>query len=91
MEDSSSPARLRGKPGQGAQVSVPGGFSRDTQTLGRSFGGAGSCDAKAQLLCQHLEGEIGVRVTGTSPCADKVMFMAFMVRATRTITLRPAY
>lgn len=28
------------------------------QSLGKNFGGAGSCGAEAQLLCQHLEGEI---------------------------------
>lgn len=37
------------------------GLSWGTWPLGRSFGGARSCDAKAQLLSQHLEREIRSR------------------------------
>lgn len=93
MEGSPSPAHLRGKPGQGAQVSVvrwrgsPGAHGHLEGAL-----------VELVLVMQRLsccpsiwKGKLGVRVARASPCAGEVLFMDFTVRATFTVAPVSAY
>lgn len=76
-----------GCPSECHRVGSPGTCSHLERTL-----------VELALVVQRLscyasiwKGKLGVRVTGTSPWAEKLMSVAFMVRATYTMASRPAY